>query len=94
MNQRADSDTFADLGLAWNHGFSYLGSDFYTELRPTPLPAPHWVGTSDAVAQLMGLDPALLRGDAALQAFTGNVLPAIGRIRDDHQHRDAHHEEG
>ena len=79
MNQRADSDAIADLGLAWTHGFAALGSEFYTELRPTPLPAPHWVGHSDAVAQLIGLDPAMLRTDEALQAFTGNTLLAGSR---------------
>jgi uncharacterized protein YdiU (UPF0061 family) len=74
MNQRADGDTFPDLGLAWDHGFAALGPDFFTELRPTPLPAPHWVGMSSAVAQLIGLEPSLLRTDEALQAFTGNTL--------------------
>jgi uncharacterized protein YdiU (UPF0061 family) len=79
MNQRADSDTLADLGLAWNHGFAALGSDFYTELRPTPLPAPYWVGRSDAVARIIGLDPAMLRTDEALQALSGNALLAGSR---------------
>ena len=79
MNLPADSDTTADIGLAWNHGFATLGPDFFTELRPTPLPAPHWVGTSAAVARLIGLDPAWLESDEALQAFTGNVLLAGSR---------------
>ena len=79
MHLPADSDTAADLGLAWNHGFAALGSDFYTELRPTPLPTPHWVGASDGVARLIGLDAARLRSDEALQAFTGNALPAGSR---------------
>ncbi|MBV7430089.1 MULTISPECIES: YdiU family protein [unclassified Acidovorax] len=79
MNLPADSDTTADIGLAWNHGFAALGPDFFTELRPTPLPAPHWVGTSAAVARLIGLDPAWLESDEALQAFTGNVLLAGSR---------------
>jgi len=79
MNLPADSDTTADIGLAWNHGFAALGPDFFTELRPTPLPAPHWVGTSAAVARLIGLDPAWLESDEALQAFTGNALLAGSR---------------
>lgn len=41
--------------FAMAKGFATLGSDFYTELRPTPLPSPHWVGTSHSVAQLLGL---------------------------------------
>ncbi|KQB60699.1 YdiU family protein [Acidovorax sp. SD340] len=69
----------ADIGLAWKHGFAALGPDFFTELRPTPLPAPHWVGTSTAVAQLIGLDADWLQRDEALQAFTGNTLLAGSR---------------
>ena len=77
MNLPAESDTpTADIGLAWTHGFAALGSDFLTELRPTPLPSPHWVGTSADVAHLIGLDEAWLRSDEALNAFTGNTLLA------------------
>ena len=80
MNLPAESETpTADLGLAWKHGFAALGPDFFTELRPTPLPAPHWVGTSTAVAQLIGLDTDWLQRDEALQAFTGNTLLAGSR---------------
>ena len=80
MNLSADhSETAADLGLAWNHRFADLGPAFHTELRPTPLPAPHWVGTSPDVARLIGLDPSWLGSDEALQAFTGNTLLAGSR---------------
>lgn len=80
MNLPAESDhTTADIGLAWNHGFAALGPTFFTELHPTPLPSPHWVGTSPAVATLIGLDPRWLRSEPALQAFTGNLLLAGSR---------------
>lgn len=80
MNLSADhSETAADLGLAWNHRFADLGPAFHTELRPTPLPAPHWVGTSPDVARLIGLAPSWLGSDEALQAFTGNTLLAGSR---------------
>lgn len=62
------------MGLHWHHGFAALGPAFFTELRPTPLPAPHWVGTSSAVAQLIGMEPARFQTDDALQAFAGNML--------------------
>lgn len=74
MNPNAENDGSTDLGLGWNPGFSALGSDFFTELRPTPLATPHWVGTSASVAQLIGLDESWLRSDAALQGFTGNTV--------------------
>ncbi|WP_439608681.1 protein adenylyltransferase SelO [Hydrogenophaga sp.] len=63
---------------AWTHRFAGLGPAFHTGLRPTPLPVPHWVGQSPAVARELGLDPAWMQGDEALQAFTGNtVLPGM-----------------
>ena len=74
MNLTAQSEATADIPLAWNHGFAALGPAFFTELRPTPLPSPHWVGTSADVARLIGLDPHWMRTDEALQAFTGNTL--------------------
>ncbi|MCW8206686.1 YdiU family protein [Verminephrobacter aporrectodeae subsp. tuberculatae] len=79
MNLRAESDTPANVGLDWRHGFAALGPDFFTELRPAPLPRPHWVGTSPDVARLIGLDASWLQSDAALQAFTGNTLLAGSR---------------
>ncbi|MBU2120839.1 MAG: YdiU family protein, partial [Gammaproteobacteria bacterium] len=75
MNLPAESDlTTGHIGLDWSHGFAALGPDFFTELRPTPLPSPHWVGASSDVAKLLGLDETWLRSDEALQAFTGNTL--------------------
>ena len=79
MNLPVALDTPTDLGLTWNHGFAALGPDFYTELHPTPLPAPHWVGSSPDVARLLGLDEKWQHSDVALQAFSGNVLLAGSR---------------
>ena len=76
MNMSIDSEAASASGLAWRHGFAGLGPAFFTELQPTPLPSPHWVGSSADVAGLLGISEAWLRSDAALQAFTGNtVLP-------------------
>ena len=66
--------TDLDLGFTWQHSFANLGPQFHTELEPTPLPAPYWVGRSDSAAQLLGLSPAMLGSDALLQALTGNCL--------------------
>ncbi len=56
----------------WRNGFADLGPAFYTRLQPTPLPDPYWVGTSDAVAQMLDLPANWLQSDEALQALTGN----------------------
>ena len=77
MNRPVDMAATLDLGLPWNNRFASLGEAFYTRRPPTPLPSPHWVGTSPAVADLLGLDRAWLASPAALDAFTGN-LPIAG----------------
>jgi uncharacterized protein YdiU (UPF0061 family) len=61
-----------DLGLNWHNSFAALGEDFFTALAPTPLPAPYWVGRSDAVAHELGLSADQLSSDALLQALSGN----------------------
>lgn len=76
MNRPVDMAASLDLGLAWHNRFASLGETFHTLLFPTPLPAPHWVGTSPAVADLLGLDRAWLASPAALDAFTGNLAVA------------------
>jgi uncharacterized protein YdiU (UPF0061 family) len=65
-----------DLGLGWQPGFAALGSDFYTELLPEPLPAPYWVGRSALVAQQLGLNAAQMSSPALLEALSGNQLLA------------------
>ena len=68
-------------GLAWNNTFAALGPDFSTRLAPTPLPSPAWVGQSDAVARLLGLDLDWFHSDDALQAFAGNrTLPGSASL--------------
>jgi uncharacterized protein YdiU (UPF0061 family) len=63
-------------GVAWTRRFAALGPAFFTHLRPTPLPAPRWVGRSEAAARELGLAPGWLGTEEALQALTGNlVLP-------------------
>jgi uncharacterized protein YdiU (UPF0061 family) len=75
----AEAATLHALAPAWRHGFAGLGPAFYTELRPTPLPDPHWVGSSTDVAELLGLTAGWMASDEALQAFTGNALLAGSR---------------
>ncbi len=67
------------LLTGWQSGFAALGPAFYTELPPTPLPAPYWVGTSAEVGALLGLPTDWPQRGDALQAFTGNALPPGAR---------------
>lgn len=61
-------------GLNWVNSFAALGPDFYTELPPTPLPSPYWVGKSRALARELGLEDNWLESADTLEALTGNRL--------------------
>ena len=58
--------------LKWKPGFARLGPDFYTELQPSPLPSPYWVGRSQAVARELGLDDRWMESAEALAVLSGN----------------------
>lgn len=60
--------------LVWQQGFAALGSDYFTELRPTPLPDPHWIAVSHKAADLLNLDAAWTSSDDALQVLAGNTV--------------------
>ncbi|RST52870.1 protein adenylyltransferase SelO [Variovorax sp. DXTD-1] len=77
MSLLAEDTAAADLGVRWKPGFRVLGPAFLTELRPTPLPDPYWVGHSDAVAGLLGLSADWRQSDSTLAALTGSV-PVAG----------------
>ena len=75
QNDRTDTDS-RPSGLAWNNTFATLGPEFSTRRQPTPLPSPSWVGQSDAVARLLGLDLDWFHSEDALETFAGNrALP-------------------
>ena len=77
MSLLAEDTAAADLGLRWKPGFRALGPAFLTELRPTPLPDPYWVGHSEAAARMLGLPADWRQSDGTLAALTGN-LPVAG----------------
>ncbi|MBC7938595.1 MAG: YdiU family protein [Chitinophagaceae bacterium] len=52
----------------WTHR---LGPAFWSRQAPQPLPAPHWVAKSDALAAELGWQ-GWLHGDAALTLLSGN----------------------
>jgi uncharacterized protein YdiU (UPF0061 family) len=61
--------------LAFEKGFLELGSEFSTELRPTPLPQPSWVVTSPELAYSIGLDTKFIEDQESLEILTGNLVP-------------------
>jgi len=69
----------AESGLKWGERFAGLGTDFFTELQPSPLPSPYWVSRNPAMARDLGLNPAWFESDAALTLFTGNRVAAGSR---------------
>jgi len=77
MSLLAEDTVAADLGLQWKPGFLALGPAFLTELRPTPLPDPYWVGHSEAVARELGLPDGWRQSGSTLAALTGNA-PVAG----------------
>ena len=62
--------------LDWTPRFGRLPPQFYTRVLPTPLPEPYLVAFNQDAAPLLGLDPADAAGQAFVDCFTGNRLPA------------------
>jgi uncharacterized protein YdiU (UPF0061 family) len=65
------------LDRPWEAGFATLGPAFYTELVPTPLPAPYPVSLNLPLVQALGLGAAQLGSEAGVQALAGS-LPVAG----------------
>ena len=60
--------------LPFTHHFADLGSAFYTQVQPEPLPAPYTVGYSAEVAAMLGLTASELDSPAFAETFIGNQL--------------------
>ncbi|UUZ63625.1 YdiU family protein [Polaromonas sp. P1-6] len=74
MNSAIDEPLAASSNLKWANRFAQLGRDFYTELQPSPLPSPYWVGRSQALARELGLQDNWLESAEALEVLTGNQM--------------------
>jgi uncharacterized protein YdiU (UPF0061 family) len=73
VNSTFHSESSLDLGWNWNNSFARLGDDFYTHVWPQSLPAPYWVGRSEAVAHKLGLAPSWRNSPDLLLALSGNT---------------------
>ncbi len=74
MNSVIGEPLAAIPGLKWANRFARLGTDFYTDRLPSPLPAPYWVSRNQALARELGLDEAWFASQEALALFTGNQV--------------------
>lgn len=65
------------LEAGWNFDNSYAGLSalYYSKMGPNPVSEPELVILNDKLAASMGLNPAALRGQDAVDAFAGNRVP-------------------
>ncbi|HEY9143404.1 MAG TPA: protein adenylyltransferase SelO family protein, partial [Arenimonas sp.] len=63
--------------IAWQHSYAGLPAWFWQPAAPTPVAAPRLLAWNAALANQLGLDPALEA--AADRLFSGNELPAGAR---------------
>jgi uncharacterized protein YdiU (UPF0061 family) len=61
--------------FATEPGFAALGAQFYTRLRPTPLPSPYLVDIAPAAAALLGWDTDVATRQEFIETFVGNAVP-------------------
>jgi serine/tyrosine/threonine adenylyltransferase len=60
------------MTLPFENSFSSLPPAFFTQLMPTPLPAPYLVALSESAARSLALDPADLRSADTIGILAGN----------------------
>src|SRR5690606_15199946 len=63
--------------IAWQHSYAGLPAGFGQPAAPTPVAAPRLLAWNAALANQLGLDPALEA--AADRLFSGNEVPAGAR---------------
>ena len=72
VNTCPTGSALAGIELKWDNSFARLGPDFYTELTPSRLPSPYWVGRNQVLARELGLKSEWLESAESLAALTGN----------------------
>lgn len=60
--------------MNWINRFAKLGTEFSTEVLPTPVPEPTWVARNVNLALQLGIPDSWLDGSEALAVFSGNGL--------------------
>ena len=62
-------------GSLFDNSYARLPERFYARLPATPVAAPRLIRVNDGLAQLLGLDPAMLRSDEGVAWLAGNKVP-------------------
>jgi uncharacterized protein YdiU (UPF0061 family) len=68
--------TLPDLRLPLDNAYARLPEALHARLDPTPVAAPRLIRLNGALAEWLGLDPALLASAAGVAVLAGNLVPA------------------
>ncbi len=63
------------MPFSFSNDYLSLPSRFYTQVRPTPVPAPSWLARNEALAQKLRLDLQAFSSPESLALFAGNLVP-------------------
>ena len=64
-----------DAGWNFDNSYAQLPVDFHAGIKPVPVRKPKLVIFNDALAQFLGLNASVLKGDEGAAVFAGNRLP-------------------
>ncbi len=63
------------MRIPFDNSYALLPPQMFTPQMPTPVRAPALIAANADLAELLGIDPAEITGDAAAQVFAGNHIP-------------------
>lgn len=63
------------MRIPFDNSYAQLPPQMFTPQMPTPVRAPALIAANADLADLLGIDPAEITGDAATQVFAGNHIP-------------------
>ena len=64
-----------DAGWNFDNSYARLPQAFHVRLNPVPVREPKLVLFNEALAQYLGLNPDVLKGDEGVAVFSGNRIP-------------------
>ena len=61
--------------IRFDNSYARMPDGFFARVRPTPVSAPALLALNDALAERLGLTPALLRSTEGVSVLAGNAVP-------------------